>query len=80
MPWRRLGEEKLKLLVILNIGTRWMWAVNLTLRPHFTPMERAPCTYWTGCVDPTSGMDSEVRGKIPASAGNRTPIAWSSNP
>jgi hypothetical protein len=39
--------------------------VSITLRPRFTPGERAPGTHCTGgWVGPTAGLDAEVRGKI----------------
>jgi hypothetical protein len=44
---------------------RWAWVVSLTLRPRFTPGERATGTRWTGgWVDPRAGLHTEVTGKI----------------
>jgi hypothetical protein len=44
------------------------WVVSVTPRPHFSPGERTPSTPDTHCtggwVDPRSGLDTEVRGKI----------------
>jgi hypothetical protein len=47
-----------------------------------TPGERTTSTHWTGeWVGPRAGLDTEARGKNPlASAGDRTSVAWSSNP
>jgi hypothetical protein len=37
--------------------------------------ERTPGTYCTGgWAGPRAGLDTEARGKIPASVGDRTPI------
>jgi hypothetical protein len=64
-PWMRLGGEEEKLLLILNLGTRWGWVVSITPRPRFTPGERTPGTHWTGgWVDPRAGLDAESRRKI----------------
>jgi hypothetical protein len=41
------------------------WVVSVTLRPCFTPRERAPGTHCTrGWVGPRAGLDTEDRGKI----------------
>jgi hypothetical protein len=47
-----------------------------------TPGEKTPGTDCTGgWVNPKTGLDTEVRGKILfASAGDRTSIAWSCSP
>jgi hypothetical protein len=59
------GGEEEKLLLILNLGTRWGWVVSITPRPPFTPGERTPGTHWTGgWVGPRAGLDAEARRKI----------------
>jgi hypothetical protein len=47
-----------------------------TSRPgRFTPKERAPGTHWIGgWMGPRTVLDAVVKKKIPAPAGNRTPI------
>jgi hypothetical protein len=66
MPWRRLGGEEVKLLLILNLGTRWGWVVSVTPRQRFTPGEITPGTHWRGgWVGPRAGLDAEARRKIP---------------
>jgi hypothetical protein len=58
MPWRHLGREEIQLLLILNLGTRWGWVVNITPWLRFTlgkgppaPIEQeagwAPEPVWT---------------------------------
>jgi hypothetical protein len=64
-PWRRLGGQKVYLLLIRNVGTRWGWVVSFTPRPHFTPGERTPGIHCTGgWVCPRAGLDAEARRKI----------------
>jgi hypothetical protein len=58
-PWRHMGGEEVKLLLILNLGTRWGWVVSVTPRPRFTPRERTPGTHYIGgWVDPKAGLDA----------------------
>jgi hypothetical protein len=39
--------------------------VSVTLRPRFSPVERAPGNHWTGgWVGPRAGLDTEARGEI----------------
>jgi hypothetical protein len=65
MPWMRLGWEEVKLLLILNLGTRWGWVVSITPRPRFAPGERTPGTHCIGgWVGPRAGLDAEARRKI----------------
>jgi hypothetical protein len=65
MPWRRLGEEEIHLLLIHDLGTRWGWVVSVTPRPHFTPRERTTSTHCTGgWVGPRADLDTEARVKI----------------
>jgi hypothetical protein len=53
------------LLLILNLGSRWLWVVSITPRSSFSPRERIPGTHWTGgSVGPRAGLDKEARGKI----------------
>jgi hypothetical protein len=60
MPWRHMGGEEGKLLIILNLGTRWGWVVSVTPRPRFTPG-----THWIGgLVVPRAGLDAGARRKI----------------
>jgi hypothetical protein len=64
-PWRRLGGEELQLLLILDLGNRWGWAVSVTPRPRFTPGERTSGTHCTGVwVGLRAGLDTKARGKI----------------
>jgi hypothetical protein len=59
------GGGKIKLLLILDLGTRWGWVVSVTTWPHFTPRGRTPSTHCTGgWVGPRAGLDTEARGKI----------------
>jgi len=42
---------------------------------RFTPRERGPGTHWIGgWVGPIVGLNAVAKRKIPASAGNRTPV------
>jgi hypothetical protein len=41
-PRRRLGREDVKLLLILDLCTRWGWMVSVTPRPRFSPGEGTP--------------------------------------
>jgi hypothetical protein len=41
-PRGRLGGEKVQVLLILVLGSRWGWVVSVTPRPHFSPGERTP--------------------------------------
>jgi hypothetical protein len=62
---RRLRAGEVKLLLFLDIGTRWGWVVSVTPRPRFSPGERTPGTHCTGdWVGPRAGLDTESRGKI----------------
>jgi hypothetical protein len=74
-PWWRLGERKYSSYSFLTSaldGGEWSASC---------PGERTPGTHWTGgCVGPRAGLDTEVRGKSFATAGDRTPIARSSSP
>jgi hypothetical protein len=64
-PLRSLGGEEVKLLLILNLGTRWEWMVSYKPRPRFTPVERTQGTHWTGgWVGPRAGLEAEARRKI----------------
>jgi hypothetical protein len=64
-PRRRLRGEKVQLLLILGIGTRWAWVVSVKTRPRFSPRESTPGTHWTGgWVGPRADLDTEIRGKI----------------
>jgi hypothetical protein len=59
-----LSERRYSSL-FLNLGTRRGWVVSITLRPPFTPRERAPGTHCIGgWVGPRAGLDAEIRGKI----------------
>jgi hypothetical protein len=60
-----MGGEEEKLILILNLGTRWGGVVSVTPRPRFTPEERTPCTHWIGgWVGPRAGLDAGARRKI----------------
>jgi hypothetical protein len=69
------GGGEVWLLLILDLGTRWGWAVSVTPRPRFTPGKgppvpivqeagRAPEPVWT------LGLEE----KSSAPVGDRTPI------
>jgi hypothetical protein len=61
MPWRHMGGEKVLLLLILNLGTRWGWVVRATPRPRFTPGERTPGTDWIrGCNHKLNTMQNRT--------------------
>jgi hypothetical protein len=80
-PWRRLGGEEMELLLIQDLGAKWgEWSAS---RPgfHLTPgkgppvpigeeVGRAPEPVWI----------QRIKKKFFVSAGDRTPIARSSNP
>jgi hypothetical protein len=75
---RQGGEKVLYLLLITDNGTRWGYVVSVTPRPRFTPGERTPGTHCTGgWVGPRAGLDTEARGKVFTSAGDRTPVVQS---
>jgi hypothetical protein len=60
-----MGGEEVLLLLVLNIGTRWGWVINITPRPSFTTGERTPGTHYIGgWVGPRVGLDAEATGKI----------------
>jgi hypothetical protein len=48
-PRRRLRGEEVRLLLILDLGTRLRWVVSVTPRQCFTPGERTPGNHWTRC-------------------------------
>jgi hypothetical protein len=52
---------------ILNFGIRWRWVVSFTSRPLY-PRGKSPVTHWIG------GWTRWRKTKIPAPAGNRTPV------
>jgi hypothetical protein len=59
------GREEVQLLLILNLGTRWGWVVNITPRPRFTSGERIPGTQGIGgWVGPRAGLDAGAGRKI----------------
>jgi hypothetical protein len=75
MPWRRLGGE---VLLILNICTRWGWAVSITLRPRFSPGKGPPLPIeqeagWT----PEPVWTQRLEEKSSASVEDRTPVVHS---
>jgi hypothetical protein len=52
--------------------------VSATPRPRFTPGEKTPGTHWIGAwVGLRVGLDTDDRGKIVVSAGDRTPVIQS---
>jgi hypothetical protein len=62
---RRLGGEEVWLLLIHDLGTRWVWMVSVTPRQHFNPGEGIPGTHCTeDCVGLRAGLDTEARWKI----------------
>jgi hypothetical protein len=42
MPRRRFGVEEIKLLLIVDLGTRGGWVVTITPRPRISPMIGPP--------------------------------------
>jgi hypothetical protein len=65
MPWRHMGGKEEKLLLILNLSTRWGWVVSVMPRLYFTPGERTPGTHWIGgWVDPRASMHAGARRKM----------------
>jgi hypothetical protein len=65
MPCRHMGGEEVLLLLVLNLGTRWGWAVSITPWLPFTPRERTPGTHWTGgWVGPRASLDAETKRKV----------------
>jgi hypothetical protein len=71
-PWRCLGGEEEKLLIILNLGTRWGWVVSVRPRPRFTPGEitPVPIVQEAGWAPWTQSLQE----KFSASVGDRTPV------
>jgi hypothetical protein len=49
------GGEEVQLLLILNLGTRWVWVVSITPQPHSTP-EKGPPVPIGGWVGPRAGL------------------------
>jgi hypothetical protein len=60
-----LGDRRYSSYSFLTSALEGGWVVSITLRPRFTPGQRAPGTHCTGgWVGPRAGLDAEVRGKI----------------
>jgi hypothetical protein len=60
-----MGAEEEKLLLILNLSTRWGLVVSIMPWLRFTPGERTPGTHWTGgWVGPRASLDAETGRKI----------------
>jgi hypothetical protein len=78
MPWRRLGGEKVWLLLILNLGTRSWWVVSIIPRPRFTPWDwtRRYPLYRAGWA-PELVWTQRIEEKSSASVGDRTPVVQS---
>jgi hypothetical protein len=72
MQWRHNwnpGETP----AILKLGTRGRRVVSITLRPLYPPGKSPQCP-----LGPRTGLETMVaKGKIPATAGNRTPVVQS---
>jgi hypothetical protein len=65
MPWRHLREDEVKLLLIIDLCTRWGSMVGITPWPHFSLGERTPSTQGMGSSGgPRASVDSEARGRI----------------
>jgi hypothetical protein len=81
-PWRRLGGEKVQLLLILDLGTRWGWVVSVYAPAAFLHPGKGPPVPivqeagWTPEPVWTQGLQE----KSFAPAGERTQIARSSSP
>jgi hypothetical protein len=75
-PWRHLGGEDVYLLLILDLGTGWVWVVNATPRPRFTPG-----TQWAGAGWASKPVWTQrLEEKSFTSAEDRISIARSSSP
>ena len=59
-------DSRDKAPLILNVGTRWRWALNITPRPlHPPPRGYNPSTHWTGsCVGLRASMNVLEKIKI----------------
>jgi hypothetical protein len=72
MPWRHMREWRYS-CTILDVDTRWRWAVSFTPWPLY-PMGIGHGTHWIGgWVGPRAGLDSMKKKKYLASAGSRNP-------
>jgi hypothetical protein len=68
------GGEKVWLLLILNLDTRWGVSGQHHAPAALNPRGRTPGTHWTGgWVGPRAGLDTETRRKILC-------VCWGSNP
>jgi hypothetical protein len=66
------GERGGIFLLILNLGTRWMW-LSVSPSDDFTPGEKAPVIHWIlGWVGPGAGNDVSERTSL-TSVRIRTP-------
>jgi hypothetical protein len=53
-----------KLILILDLSTRWGWVVSITPRKRLPP-EKDTSTHWIGgWLDVTASLNTEARGKI----------------
>jgi hypothetical protein len=76
-----LGEEQLELLLILDLGTRWVWVVNVTPRTRFALGKGPPVPIvqeagWAS--EQVWTQELEEKSFVPA--GDRIPIARSCSP
>jgi hypothetical protein len=78
MPGWHMGGEEVELLLILILGTRWGWVVNITPRPRFTPGEEptVPIGQEAGW-DPEPVWTQRQEEKSSASVGDQNPVVQS---
>jgi hypothetical protein len=79
-PWRRIGEWRCSYthsLILALDGGEW----SASCPGRFTPREIAPGTHWIGgWVGSRAVLDTAVKKKFPAPAGNQTLEPRSSSP
>jgi hypothetical protein len=62
-PWRQNTRSRDITPLILNLGTRWRWMVNVRVR-LVDQWRKKPGTHWMwGWISPRNGLDGFLRGE-----------------